>query len=138
MHGLETIKRMNSPEYQQMKKRMEKNPSINYSEDYDLKVINDDLKSKLEETQNRLETIQKRYKESLISRLQNIENSKTSVPVGTELKICDTDFDSPRVEGKVEHETKKFYVIGGKRYHKYGLKFFDMENGKVVLENTRW
>tara|TARA_Y100000310_G_scaffold337419_1_gene424445 strand:- start:1063 stop:1479 length:417 start_codon:yes stop_codon:yes gene_type:complete len=138
MYDLNTIKYMNSPEYQSLKNKMNENSSIKVSEDYDLKKVNGELTSKLEETQNKLKDIQNKFKESLISRLQNIENSKNSVPVGTEMKICDTDFDNPIVSGRVEHETKKFYVIGGKRYHKYGLKFFDVTDGKVILENTKW
>jgi hypothetical protein len=131
---------MNSPEYQLMKFQDKKFKTVKVveTESTKFKIQIEELKNELETTKIELSEVKKKHKESLISRLQNIENSKSSVPIGTEMKICDTDFENPRVEGKVEHETKKFYVIGGKRYHKYGLKFFDMENGKVILENTRW
>ena len=85
---------------------------------------------------NRLKDI---YKQSVILRLKKIEGVKNTLPEGTEISICDTNEDLPRVTGIVSHETSKFYVINGKRYHKRNLKFYDLDgDGKVILEDTTW
>lgn len=154
MYSLEVIKHMNSPEQTQKRRQSNSgkelvnyqlkkfgeidNPKVN-TELEELKVELKTLKIELGNTKKELNSIKQEFNESLISRLDKIENSNNTLPLGTKVKICDTDTDISKVEGKVEHETKKFYVINGKRYHKYGLKFFDVtENNTIVLEDTKW
>ena len=127
MFGINEIKYMNSPEG--LKQSNSKTTTINDISDLETEIIQ--LKEKLN-------SIKKKFKRMLISRLNESENKNNTLPVGTEIKICDSSESHPVVEGTVEHETKKFYVINGKRYHKYGLKFYDVKNEKVILEDTRY
>jgi len=96
------------------------------------------LKKELETTKLKLTELSDKFKNSLIDRLGKIKDVNNTLPIGVEIKICETDYDNPKVEGKLELETKKFYVINGKRYRKHGLKFFDVVDEVVVLEDTTW
>ena len=101
-------------------------------------VISDNvnLKKKVSSLEKKLKVLEKKYFDSLVSRLKQIEGKLNTIPIGTEIAICQFDESDPEVYGTVTHETKKFYVINGKRYHKYGLSFHDIKNGKVILEQN--
>tara|TARA_Y100001963_G_C6637052_1_gene379082 strand:- start:296 stop:757 length:462 start_codon:yes stop_codon:yes gene_type:complete len=94
-----------------------------------------EMKNKWEEYYLNSESSQKNLVKNLLT---NIKNNVNTIPIGTEVKIVDTDEDKPMTKGKITDETKKFYVIDGKRYHKEGLEFYDVRNGVVYLEDTKW
>ncbi len=133
---------MNSPEYQlqkyQSKKFETKDVSVVETETTELKLKLDKLKNELENTKLKLNTLSVKFRDSLIDRLGKIQDVNNTLPIGCDIIICETDYDNPKVEGKLEMETKKFYIINGKRYHKKGLEFFDVVNEVVVLEDTTW
>jgi hypothetical protein len=142
IHSLNTIKRMNSPEYQlqqyQMKKFEPVEKNVVETETTELKLEVEKLKKELETTKEQLTEIQLKFRNGLIDRLGKIQDVNNTLPIGIDIKICETDYDNPKVVGKLEEETKKFYIINGKRYHKKGLEFYDVINEVVVLEDTTW
>lgn len=141
MYDLQTIKYMNSPEYQLQKyqeKKYNKPKNIVQTETEQLKIELQNMKVELEKTKSKLQNVKDKFKKSLIGRLENVEGKLNTLPIGTEISICDNDVNKPKITGTLTDESKKFYVINGKRYHKKGLEFFDVKNEIVILEDITW
>ena len=155
MHSLNTINYLNSAEYQNNKKQVTpenklKTYQLQKFEDVNLKQIdisveNEQLKLQLIELKNkmakfkyRLIELKNKYENGLIDRLDEIIDVNNTLPKGINIAICETDLESPKVDGILTDETKKFYIINGKRYHKQYLKFCCIIDDKVVLEDTKW